>query len=63
MAPLDIRQIMKILPHRYPFVLVDKVVSKDFGPDAKSRGRQKIVALKNVTITSRSSPGTSRVCR
>ena len=50
MAPLDSRQIMKILPHRYPFVLVDKVVSKEFGPDPASRVGTKIVAVKNVTI-------------
>ena len=50
MAPLDSRQIMSILPHRYPFVLVDKVLSKDWGPDRASRVGQKIVAVKNVTI-------------
>jgi len=39
---LDIRQIMEFLPHRYPFILVDRVLSLE--------PRQKIVALKNVTI-------------
>ena len=39
---LDIRRIQKILPHRYPFLLVDKVIEieKD----------QRIVGIKNVTF-------------
>jgi 3-hydroxyacyl-[acyl-carrier-protein] dehydratase len=40
---LDIQQILATLPHRYPFLLVDRVLEMD--PEA---GR--IVALKNVTI-------------
>jgi len=39
---LDINQIMAILPHRYPFLLIDRVVEIE--------RRQRIVALKNVTI-------------
>lgn len=38
---LDIRQVMKVLPHRYPFLLVDKVLSIE--------GDNRAVALKNVT--------------
>ena len=38
---LDNMQVMKLLPHRYPFLMVDKV--------AKIEG-DKIVAIKNVTI-------------
>lgn len=38
----DINAIMKILPHRYPFLLVDKIV--DFVPG------EKITGMKNVTI-------------
>jgi 3-hydroxyacyl-[acyl-carrier-protein] dehydratase len=38
----DIRQVLKYLPHRYPFLLIDRVLSCDPG--------KKIVALKNVTI-------------
>ena len=39
---LDIQEIFKILPHRYPFLLIDRVVDLT---------RQKrIVAIKNVTI-------------
>ena len=39
--PVDVRGIEKLLPHRYPFLLVDRVV--DFEP------RKRIVAFKNVT--------------
>ncbi|MGC2402782.1 MAG: 3-hydroxyacyl-ACP dehydratase FabZ [Acidobacteriaceae bacterium] len=39
---LDIRQIMAILPHRYPFLLIDRVI--------ESSPRRRIVAIKNVTI-------------
>jgi UDP-3-O-[3-hydroxymyristoyl] N-acetylglucosamine deacetylase/3-hydroxyacyl-[acyl-carrier-protein] dehydratase len=38
----DINAIMRILPHRYPFLLVDKIT--EFIPD------EKIVGIKNVTI-------------
>ncbi len=40
---MDINAIMKVLPHRYPFLLVDRVLELD-----TEAGR--IVALKNVTI-------------
>ena len=43
-------EILKFLPHRYPFLLVDKVVSLEFGPDPANRKGTKIVALKNVTM-------------
>ena len=39
---IDIQEILELLPHRYPFVLVDRVL--EFTPG------QRIVALKNVTI-------------
>jgi 3-hydroxyacyl-[acyl-carrier-protein] dehydratase len=39
---IDINQIMAYLPHRYPFLLVDRVLNLDIG--------EKITALKNVTI-------------
>ena len=41
-AVLDIRRIQKILPHRYPFLLVDKIT--DVEGDTKIRG------IKNVTF-------------
>jgi len=39
---LDIRDILKLLPHRYPFLMIDRVIELD--------GFQKAVAVKNVTI-------------
>ncbi len=42
MNSMDIHQILGLLPHRYPFLLVDKVKSCDPG--------KSIVAVKNVTI-------------
>ncbi len=47
---LNTRDILKLLPHRFPFLLVDKVISREAGPDPKSRVGQKIVAVKNVTM-------------
>jgi 3-hydroxyacyl-[acyl-carrier-protein] dehydratase len=41
-GPLDINQIQAILPHRYPFLLIDRVLEIE--------RRKKIVAIKNVTI-------------
>ena len=41
-AKLDIHQILKQLPHRYPFLLVDRVLALDEG--------KSITALKNVTV-------------
>ncbi|MEK6607764.1 MAG: 3-hydroxyacyl-ACP dehydratase FabZ [Myxococcota bacterium] len=39
---LDIDAILRILPHRYPFVLVDRVIGCDPG--------KRIVCIKNVTF-------------
>ena len=39
---MDIGDILKILPHRYPFLLIDRVVELE--------RMKRIVALKNVTI-------------
>ncbi len=41
-AFLDIDGIMKIMPHRYPFLLIDRII--DLEPE------KKVVAIKNVTI-------------
>lgn len=38
---MDINEIKEILPHRYPFLLIDKVISME---------GNKIVAIKNVTV-------------
>lgn len=39
---LDIGEIMKILPHRFPFLLIDRVIDLT--------RKQRIVAIKNVTV-------------
>lgn len=39
---IDVQEIMRLLPHRYPFLLIDRVLDCDPGKE--------IVALKNVTI-------------
>lgn len=46
----DIRQILSQLPHRYPFLLVDRVIEKHVTPAGTSRAGQKIVCLKNVSF-------------
>jgi 3-hydroxyacyl-[acyl-carrier-protein] dehydratase len=46
---LDIKQIFERLPHRFPFLLVDRVIEIDLG--------KRIVALKNVTINEPFFPG------
>jgi 3-hydroxyacyl-[acyl-carrier-protein] dehydratase len=39
---LDIQEILKILPHRYPLLLIDRVL--------ELKRKERIVAIKNVTI-------------
>jgi UDP-3-O-[3-hydroxymyristoyl] N-acetylglucosamine deacetylase/3-hydroxyacyl-[acyl-carrier-protein] dehydratase len=39
---MDVRKVMRLLPHRYPFLMVDRIVDID--------GDKKIVGIKNVTI-------------
>ena len=46
---LDIDAIMQVLPHRYPFLLVDRII--DFVP------QERVVGLKNVTINEPFFPG------
>jgi 3-hydroxyacyl-[acyl-carrier-protein] dehydratase len=38
----DIQKIMNVLPHRYPFIMIDRIIELIPG--------EKVVALKNVTI-------------
>lgn len=40
--PLDVRRIIDVLPHRYPFLLVDRVLECELG--------KRLRAQKNVTI-------------
>ncbi|THF63469.1 3-hydroxyacyl-ACP dehydratase FabZ [Pseudothauera rhizosphaerae] len=46
---MDINEILQYLPHRYPFLLVDRVLEIEEG--------KRIVALKNVTINEPFFPG------
>lgn len=46
---LDICGIMKTIPHRYPFILVDRVLEME--------PKQRIVAIKNVTMNEPFFPG------
>jgi UDP-3-O-[3-hydroxymyristoyl] N-acetylglucosamine deacetylase/3-hydroxyacyl-[acyl-carrier-protein] dehydratase len=46
---MDAQDIMKILPHRYPFLLVDRVLAFD--------GQNKIVAQKAITMNEPYFPG------
>jgi beta-hydroxyacyl-ACP dehydratase FabZ len=39
---LDVKEIYKSIPHRYPFLLVDRIVEMD--------SNEKVVGIKNVTI-------------
>jgi beta-hydroxyacyl-ACP dehydratase FabZ len=41
-SSLNINDILKLMPHRYPFLLVDRIVESD--------GFKRMVAIKNVTI-------------
>lgn len=41
-GPLDINQILALLPHRYPFLLIDRVLEIE--------RKKRIIALKNVTV-------------
>lgn len=43
MSEISIRQILEILPHRYPFLLVDRVIA--------CTPFESITAIKNVTMT------------
>lgn len=42
MESVDIQKVMQLLPHRYPFLLVDRILETEPG--------KRIVGLKNVTI-------------
>jgi beta-hydroxyacyl-ACP dehydratase FabZ len=41
-TPLKMREILEIMPHRYPFLLVDRIVEFD--------GRHRMVGIKNVSF-------------
>lgn len=41
-SAMDITRLLEIMPHRYPFLMIDRILKTD--------GEQKIIGLKNVTI-------------
>ena len=43
-TPIESAEIMKMLPHRYPFLLIDRVMSYTLEPE------KTLTAIKNVTI-------------
>jgi 3-hydroxyacyl-[acyl-carrier-protein] dehydratase len=49
MSAMDIKTVLERLPHRYPFLLIDRVLECEVG--------KRIVALKNVTINEPFFPG------
>jgi beta-hydroxyacyl-ACP dehydratase FabZ len=51
-----IDEIIKILPHRFPFILVDRVIGLSI-PDHKSKVGRRVTAIKNVTINEPYFPG------
>ncbi len=38
----DVREVMEFLPHRYPFLMIDKIIEFEVG--------ERLVAVKNVTV-------------
>ncbi|MGD2129735.1 MAG: 3-hydroxyacyl-ACP dehydratase FabZ [Lysobacterales bacterium] len=42
--PIESREIMKYLPHRYPFLLIDRVLSMELEPE------KRLVGIKSVTV-------------
>jgi beta-hydroxyacyl-ACP dehydratase FabZ len=42
MESIDIQKVMQLLPHRYPFLLVDRILEME--------ANKRVVGLKNVTI-------------
>lgn len=48
-SSMNIHEILEHLPHRYPFVLIDRVISMEIGKE--------IMALKNVTVNEPFFPG------
>lgn len=49
MKAIDIHKVMRMLPHRYPFLLIDRVL--DYTPN------ESLTAIKNVTINEPFFPG------
>ena len=43
-GPVEAARILEYLPHRYPFLLIDRVLSLELGP------QKRLTGIKNVTI-------------
>lgn len=43
-GPVEIARIMEFLPHRYPFLMIDRILSLELEPE------KRLIGLKNVTI-------------
>jgi len=43
-GPIEAARILEYLPHRYPFLLIDRVLSMEMEP------QKRLTAIKNVTI-------------
>ena len=50
-TPIELKEIKKILPHRYPMLLIDRVISYTLEPEIT------LTAIKNVTINEPFFPG------
>lgn len=50
-TPIELKEIQKILPHRYPMLLIDRVISYTLEPEIT------LTAIKNVTINEPFFPG------
>ncbi len=50
-TPIELKEIKKILPHRYPMLLIDRVLSYTLEPEVT------LTAIKNVTINEPFFPG------
>jgi len=50
-TPIELGEIIKILPHRYPMLLIDRVISYTLEPEIT------LTAIKNVTINEPFFPG------
>ena len=46
----DLEMIKEVLPHRFPFLLVDRILGVKPGPDPKSRIGRTVTAVKCVTV-------------
>lgn len=51
LTPIEVRDIMQMIPHRFPFQMVDRVLSYQLEPEIR------LTAMKNVTINEPYFPG------